>query len=97
MCFISSSDRIPWDGLKQGLSFLGMVMYVQMILEAATTMSMFTPNMLKNGDEKSRAVYLWLEIEQVVFMSTLFSNIIFLLIRSQIRHKLQLDSIDEKK
>ena len=28
MCFISSSDRIPWDGLKQGLNFLGMVLYV---------------------------------------------------------------------
>ena len=96
MCFISSSDRIPWDGLKQGLNFLGMVMYVQMILQAAATMSLVTSDILKSSEE-IRTVYLWLTIEQVVFMSTLFSNVIFLLIRSQIRHKLQLDSIDEKK
>jgi len=96
MCFISSSDRIPWDGLKQGLSFLGMLLYMQMILETAGTMSLVTPDILKKSDE-ILIVYLWLEIEEVVFMATLFSNVIFLLIRTQIRHKLQLDSIDEKK
>ena len=96
MCFISSSDRIPWDGLKQGLSFLGMLLYMQMILETAGTMSLVTPDILKKSDE-ILIVYLWFEIEEVVFMATLFSNVIFLLIRTQIRHKLQLDSIDEKK
>lgn len=96
MCFISSSDRIPWDGLKQGLSFLGMLLYMQMILETAATMSLVTPDILKKSDEVL-IVYLWFEIEEVVFMATLFSNVIFLLIRTQIRHKLQLDSIDEKK
>ena len=44
-----------------------------------------------------RSAFLWLEVEQLVFMSTLFSNVVFLLIRSQVRHKLQLDAIDEKK
>ena len=28
MCFIVSSDRIPWDGLKQGLNFAGMLLYI---------------------------------------------------------------------
>ena len=37
-CFISSSDRIPWEGLKQGLSFLGMVVYTVMILQASSAM-----------------------------------------------------------
>jgi len=32
MCFITSSDRIPWDGLKQGLNFLSMLLYISMIL-----------------------------------------------------------------
>jgi hypothetical protein len=32
MCFIVSSERIPWDGLKQGLNFLGMLLYISMIL-----------------------------------------------------------------
>jgi hypothetical protein len=38
MCFISSSDRIPHEGLKQGLSFLGMVVYTFMILQASLAM-----------------------------------------------------------
>lgn len=38
ICFVSSSDRIPWDGLKQGLNFLGMIMYTGMILFASTGM-----------------------------------------------------------
>jgi hypothetical protein len=69
---------------------------MQMILETAGTMSLVTPDILKKSDE-ILIVYLWFEIEEVVFMATLFSNVIFLLIRTQIRHKLQLDSIDEKK
>ena len=75
---------------------MGMLLYMQMILETASTMGLVTPDILKSN-EGIRIVYLWLEIEEVVFMSTLFSNVVFLLIRTQIRHKLQLDSIDEKK
>ena len=75
---------------------MGMLLYMQMILETASTMGLVTPDILKSNEE-IRIVYLWLEIEEVVFMSTLFSNVVFLLIRTQIRHKLQLDSIDEKK
>lgn len=41
ICFVSSSDRIPWDGLKQGLNFLGMVMYTGMILTASTGMTYY--------------------------------------------------------
>lgn len=38
ICFMQSSDRIPYDGLKQGLSFLGMVLYTGMILTASQAM-----------------------------------------------------------
>ena len=37
------------------------------------------------------ASYIWLEIEQLVFISILCSNVVFLLIRSCVKHKLQLD------
>ena len=59
-------------------------------------MGMFTKTMITDGYLQSKAAYLWLVIEQLVFMSTLMSNIVFLLIRSHVRHKLQLDAIDEK-
>jgi hypothetical protein len=96
MCFIVSSDRIPWDGLKQGLNFAGMLLYIEMILQCSLAMGLFqTP--ISTESLQLRSAFIWLEIEQLVFMSTLFSNVIFLLIRSQVRHKLQLDAIDEKK
>lgn len=44
-----------------------------------------------------KSSYLWLIIEQLVFISTLVSNMLFIGIRSCVRHKLQLDIIDEKR
>jgi len=41
MCFIVSSERIPWDGLKQGLNFLGMLLYIEMILQCSIAMGLF--------------------------------------------------------
>lgn len=41
--------------------------------------------------------YVWLAIEQLVFVSLIISNMVFLCLRSQVRHKLQLDLLDEKK
>ncbi len=41
--------------------------------------------------------FVWLAIEQLVFTSVLLSNMIFLGIRSQVRHKLYIDLVDEKK
>ena len=44
-----------------------------------------------------KSSYLWLIIEQLVFIGTLMSNIFFIAIRSCVRHKLQLDKIDERR
>lgn len=44
-----------------------------------------------------KSSYLWLIIEQLVFISTLVSNMVFIAIRTCVRHKLQLDLIDEKR
>jgi EamA domain-containing membrane protein RarD len=41
MCFITSSERIPWEGLKQGLNFLGMLLYIEMILQCSLAMVLF--------------------------------------------------------
>jgi len=65
MCFISSSDRIPWEGLKQGLNFLGMIMYTGMILSASSAMIYYRyplePDEVDTAQMKSS--YLWLIIE----------------------------------
>lgn len=65
MCFVSSSDRIPWDGLKQGLNFLGMVMYTGMILLASNGMTYYGYP-LAHGEVDTlqmKSSYLWLIIE----------------------------------
>lgn len=97
--FVASSDKIPYDGVKQGLSFLGMIMYTYMILTASKCM-IFYPYPLSDkslDNAQMKASYLWLIIEQLVFISTLVSNVVFIMIRSCIRNKLQLDMIDEKR
>lgn len=89
-CFISSSDRIPWEGLKQGLAFLGMVIYTVMILQASSAM-IYYHYPLQPGQvdtQQMKASYLWLIIEQLVFVGLIVSNMTFLAIRSCVRHKL---------
>jgi len=65
MCFVSSSDRIPWDGLKQRLNFLGMVMYTGMILLASNGMTYYGyPLAYGEVDTlQMKSSYLWLIIE----------------------------------
>jgi hypothetical protein len=62
MCFIVSSERIPWDGLKQGLNFAGMLLYIEMILQCSIAMGLFkTP--ISSESLQLRSAFLWLEIE----------------------------------
>ncbi len=70
-----------------------------MILTASKCM-IFYPYPLSDkslDNTQMKASYLWLIIEQLVFISTLVSNVVFIMIRSCIRNKLQLDMIDEKR
>lgn len=101
MLLISSSDRIPWDEVKQGLNFLAMILQINMILSASLGMANFDWPIPSNYPyDKAlqwEASYIWLEIEQLVFLSVLASNVIFLVFRSCVRHKLRLDRIDEKR
>lgn len=39
--FIAASDRIPWDSLRQSLSFVSMVIYTNMILNASSAMTYY--------------------------------------------------------
>ena len=101
MLLISSCDIIPWDEVKQGLNFLAMILQINMILSASLGMANFDWPIPSNYPyDKAlqwEASYIWLEIEQLVFLSVLASNVIFLVFRSCVRHKLRLDRIDEKR
>jgi hypothetical protein len=63
--FISNSDRIPWDGLKQACSFLGMLIYTIMILNAAEAMNFYNYPLEEGqvADETVQASFMWLVIE----------------------------------
>ena len=91
---ISSNDRIPWDGLKQGLSFLGLVLYLFLCLKASIAMNLYPSDI---SDVHTLASFVWFVIEQLVFISLIVSNMLFLGIRSCFTHKLRLSAIDEKR
>lgn len=76
-----------------------MVVYTIMILQASSAM-IYYHYPLAPGEVDTlqmKASYLWLIIEQLVFISLIASNMTFMAIRSCVRHKLQLDKIDERR
>ena len=99
MCFFSSSDRIPWDSVKQCMNFLGMAIYTYMILSASAAMNYYhyplPPEYRDNLTIQSS--YLWLIIEQLVFIGTLVSNVMYLALRSLFRTQIVLDQKDTKR
>lgn len=97
--FISSSDRIPWEGVKQSFSFLAVITYTLMILNASVGMNYYHYP-LQPGQVNSLSMqtsYLWLVIEQLVFISLLISNMFYICLRSCFHHKLSLDQKDTKR
>lgn len=91
--FISASDRIPWEGLKQSFNFMAMITYTLMILNASVAMNYYHYP-LQSGQVNSLAMqasYLWLVIEQLVFISLLLSNMTYISLRTCLHHKLNLD------
>jgi len=73
-----------------------MVIYTNMILTASQAMTYYHYP-LKLGQINTLSMqssYLWLVIEQLVFISLLLSNIVYVCIRCFCRNKLQLDMKD---
>lgn len=76
-----------------------MVIYTNMILTASQAMTYYhyplSPGEVNTLSMQSS--YLWLIIEQLVFISLLLSNMTYTAIRSCVRNKLQLDMTDVKR
>lgn len=81
------------------MSFLGFVVYTYMILKTSAAMTYYHYPLSKTqvNTLEMQSSYLWLIIEQLVFISTLMSNVVYIALRSCVRHKLQLDRQDVKK
>jgi len=93
---ISGSARLNVDSLKHISSFIGIILNIILIVQISHCMCLF-PYPINWRDSASSATYLWFEVEWGIFVGTIVSNLLFLLIRSCTHHKLQLDSIPVKK
>lgn len=97
---IAHNGAIPWDGLKYGVSFIGVFFYIYTNIGTASILSNF-PNaevsyFLPYGPSIS-ALVCWFVTELVFYFGVIVSNMLFILIRTFLKNKIQLDSkIDEK-
>lgn len=87
--FITNNPRISLDSIKAFAAFLGMIIMVQVIAQVTECMYLFPqPFHWHKFPEGLCAIFLWLEVEWAVWLGTLFSYVIFIAIRTQVRHKL---------
>jgi len=97
---VSGAQRLHRiDGIKQFMNFIGMILYVYLILQVTEVMVLYPRPMLWEGPThlSLAATFMWFQVETGVFIGLLVSNAIFLAVRACIRHKLQLDDIPERK
>lgn len=98
--FIAHNSAIKWDGLKYGVSFMGVFFYIFTNIQTAEVLALFP-----NADESYYAPYspsvsalvYWFITELVFYFGVIVSNMIFLFIRSFLKNKIQLDSKIEEK
>ena len=88
---IVNNKHLNWAGAKISLSFLGTLIYVNMFLRLSAVMYAFKLPMKWGEDLGASAIFLFFEVEWVVFLGTIFANIVFIALRTCVRHKIQLD------
>lgn len=79
-----------YDGVKQVAAFSGMLLYILLVISVTTAIYFFPKPMIWEN-YKFAGVFLWLEVQWCVFLGTLFSNIIFIAIRTCVHHKVKID------
>jgi len=93
---ISGSDRLNLDSIKHASSFLGIILNIILVVQVSHCMCLF-PYPMNWKDPVLSATYVWFEIEWGIFLGTVISTTLFLVLRSSTHHKLQLDEIPVKK
>lgn len=85
------------EGLKAFASFLGMLLQVNLLLQISSIMFYFPQPIPWTQDPNVSGVYLYLEVEWSVFLATLIGNMVFIAIRTCVKHEIQLDQVPKKK
>lgn len=75
------------DGLKQALSFIGMLLMINLLMQITQVMFIFPQPVNWTDDAESSGVFLFFEIEWLVFLGSIFSNILFIILRTLFRSK----------
>lgn len=96
--FVTNNPRINLDCGKQFFSFGGMLIMILLIQEITNIMYVFPqPIDWIHAPYQAVGCYIWLELEWMIFSATLISNVVFIMVRSCVRHKIQLDQVPERK
>lgn len=81
-----TADRIKTLTTKYILSFVGMMLYIYLIIKVASC-NYYTPTPNTSPNLVTGAVVTWFRVEMLTWFGLILSNMIFLLIRSCIKHK----------
>jgi len=86
------------EAFKAFSSFLGMILMLQLVNQVTLCMYMFPqPFHWHKYPWQLRSLMIWFEVEWGVFIGTLVSYVLFIAMRTQVRHKIQLDRVPEEK
>lgn len=90
-------DRIKTLTAKYLMSFAGMMGYIYAIIGIAKC-NFYTPSPRESPNLTTGAVVTWFRVELLTWFGIILSNILFLLIRSMVKHKVDYSIyIDEQK
>lgn len=97
VCLAMQQERIKSLTTKYMMSFFGMIAYIYAICGIATC-NYYTPPPDKSPNLTTGAVVTWFRVEMLTWFGIIISNMLFLFIRSQVKHKVDYSIyIDEKK
>jgi hypothetical protein len=87
--FITGSRRLHMDGLKAFAAFGGMILQCNLVAEVAWLIyKLPQPFDWEVAGVPLQGTFIWFEVEVLVFCGTLFSNAIFIALRTCMRHKI---------
>ena len=93
---VTLNPRFMYDGVKQLCAFAGMIIYIALIISVSEAIYKFPRPMVWQKVELA-GVFMWLEVQWMVFLGTLISNALFIAIRMCARHKIKMDTVPEMK
>jgi hypothetical protein len=68
-----------------------------LIINVSEIMCFFPKSKITFFDIDLSGSYIWLEVEWLVFLGTLFSNALFIALRSCFTHQIQIETVPERK